>query len=169
VTLRPNRLPGYAAVAASLLALCACASGGSRGGAPEVSSSTPGTSSSPTRPDLTKVTADCNHFTVRPRRIGIACGDGGFYLDDLHYERWTRVTALATGIAATRRCVPDCARGHYVRQRVRVTFDRVRVVFGSPIFTRVEIRYAVSGRLERDYVLPLGCSVTPPHCPRKRP
>ena len=156
---------------ALLLTLSGCASGSSTTSAPNASSSsspTPRASSSPVAAQ-TKVTADCNHFTVRPRRIGIACGDGGFYLDHLRYARWTRTSAFATGIAVLRRCVPACASGYYVRHHVRVTFDRVRMVFGSPIFTRVEIKYGDSGRLEREYVLPIGCSVTPPRCPRERP
>lgn len=138
-------------------------------------SSTPTVSSPPASPSPTaaaaqiKITTDCTHFAVRPSRVLIACGDGGFYLDRLHYEDWTSASALATGIAAVRRCVPDCAQGRYVRKRVQVTFDRVRLVFGSRVFTRAKIKYTATGRVDREFILPLGCSLTPPRCPQKRP
>jgi hypothetical protein len=165
------RLAGLTSLLCALTAASACAS--NSGLAPKPSGTTASSSGAQeTAPALAaqaQVTADCNHFRVRPVTIVIACGDGGFYLDHLRYDGWTRALANASGIAMARRCVPDCAHGHYVGQAVHVRLDRVRVVFGSSIFTRATITYTQSGRIETEFVLPLGCSVTPPHCPASRP
>jgi hypothetical protein len=115
------------------------------------------------------VTADCVHFRDLPAEILIACGDGNFLLTKVKYERLAATEQSGTATARVKICEPDCSLGHFVSRPARFRLDRVRSVFGQQIFTRIEVTFTRSGDVQRDYLLPLGCSVRPPHCPAHRP
>ncbi len=87
-----------------MLALCASAWGASR---------LPGFASCPTsRP------------VVKPRSITIACADANLYVTNLHWTRWTRADAFATGVAHQNDCKPYCAAGHFHTYRVTMRLFR---------------------------------------------
>src|SRR5262249_24463809 len=81
---------------------------------------------------------------VRPHDILLACGDGNFYGDHLHWSNWTAQSASATGVAHQNDCQPYCAAGHFhaypgvsIRLRRPETCTR-----GRRLFTRVTYRFA---------------------------
>lgn len=81
--------------------------------------------------------------TVRPQSILFACGDGGFYVNHLHWSRWTSASATALGIGHQNDCIPDCARGHFhayagVSVRLRRPENCTR---RRRLFTRVTVRF----------------------------
>jgi hypothetical protein len=154
----------------ALVALTAC---GHSQGVASTTTTTPKTSAGSShhagKAVIPRVTADCQHFRRKPTRIIIACGDGGFYLEGIRYDRWSSDSASGTATAVSRRCVPDCQSGSSDSSAVRITLDRIRTVFGARVFTRVTLRQLNAKRTRHYFLLPLGCSITPPHCPKKRP
>lgn len=80
---------------------------------------------------------------IRPTRIDFG-GDGGFYLTNLVWTRWTGTSAAATGRAHENDCVPSCAAGHFHVHRATVTVAGVkRCPNGRRVFT--SIRYVQAG------------------------
>src|SRR3954454_1365431 len=160
-----------ALIAVVLFALTGC--GGATGSevAERPTQSTPVPSMS--SPVPVRMTADCVHFREQPREIMLACGDGAFYLQDISYSTWSRDSATGRAVAIVRFCpvVMGCGgRGETFRHaQSRIRLDRLRRVFGTYVFTRVAVTFLRTGRVNREVVLPLGCRITPPHCPRKRP
>src|SRR6266566_9114016 len=78
-------------------------------------------------------------FVMRPKKIEF--GQGGSFLSDLVWTRWSASNAGATGKAHENDCVPSCAQGHYRVYRVAVTLAGVeRCPNGSREFT--SIRFA---------------------------
>ncbi len=67
---------------------------------------------------------NCNREQYKPRRIVVSCGDGGLYLANLHWRRWTRGSANATGSYVLNDCKPDCAEGHFHSYPVKITLSR---------------------------------------------
>jgi hypothetical protein len=95
-------------------------------------------------PGATKVVSDCSHGHVRPHRIIVACGDGGFVLRQLHYRRWAEFRAAGTGLAMTHNCIPSCAESTFESHPVRFVFDRSRDVQGVRLFVHARVTYTGS-------------------------
>lgn len=137
--------------------------GCSSGGAVPRSLSTPSALRTAAVP---RVVSDCEHFELRPTRIGVACGDGNYQLVEARYEHWGTDRAVGRAVALTNTCQPNCAQGRFVRVPVRFTLDRERVVYGIPTFTRLTVVDARTGRpMLTTPLLPFDCSVEPPSCP----
>lgn len=113
-----------------------------------------------------RVVADCEHFALRPAEIGVACGDGNYRLVEARYDHWGSDRAVGHAVALTNTCEPNCAEGSFVRVPVRFTLDREQLIYGVPLFTRLTVVDASTGRaLLTTPLLPLDCSVEPPSCP----
>jgi hypothetical protein len=93
-------------------------------------------------PAPVRVTADFVHFRVQPRKIMLACGDGGFYLQGISYSTWSRDSATGRVLAVARFCPVTMRCGgagetfHGAQSRIRL--DRVRRVFGARLHTRLD-------------------------------
>jgi hypothetical protein len=90
---------------------------------------------------ITKVVSDCSHARLRPGRIMVACGDGGFFLRHLHYQRWGPFRARGVGLAYSHDCIPSCAESDFESHRISFVFDRVRVVEGVRLFVHATATY----------------------------
>ena len=113
-----------------------------------------------------QVVADCEHFALRPAQIGVACGDGNYQLVEARYDHWGADRAVGSAVALTNTCEPNCAQGRFVRVPVRFTLDQERLVYGVPLFTRLTVLDARTGKpVLTTPLLPLDCSVEPPSCP----
>ncbi len=94
----------------------------------------------------TYVTHNCVDIKVEPNMIMFACGDGGFYVEDLDWRTWTLDRATARGTYYMNNCKPSCAGGEFrhrtgrlilkekgwcpdIEQRV---FMRARVFYDKP-------------------------------------
>jgi len=55
----------------------------------------------------------CSDPSYRPRTIVVACGDGNFYVNRIHWRRWTDGGAYGVGIGHANDCQPYCAAGHF--------------------------------------------------------
>jgi hypothetical protein len=89
----------------------------------------------------TKVVSDCSHGRIRPHRIIVACGDGGFVLRHLHYQRWGAFRAAGTGLAMTHNCIPSCAESTFESHPITFVFDRSRDVQGVRLFVHARVTY----------------------------
>jgi hypothetical protein len=118
------------------------------------------------RAPLPKVVEDCEHFSLRPTEILVACGDGNYALQEARYDRWTTAAAEGHAIAIANDCTPNCAQGHFAKNPVDFRLDEQKVVFGVLLFTRLTVTDPVSGStVMTTPLLPLGCSLVPPSCP----
>jgi hypothetical protein len=119
------------------------------------------------RAPLPQVVDDCEHLALRPTQISVACGDGNFTLVEAHYDHWTDAEAGGRAVAVRNDCVPSCAGGHFVDTAVDFRLDGRAVVYGVPVFTRLEVRDARTGAalLTGAPLLPLACTVEPMSCP----
>ncbi|MFL5736509.1 MAG: hypothetical protein ACJ76P_04145 [Actinomycetota bacterium] len=61
----------------------------------------------------TFATYDCAHVKTEPRQILFACGDGAFYSDHLHWQKWHRHRAVGEGEFHQNDCRPSCAQGSF--------------------------------------------------------
>lgn len=115
---------------------------------------------------MPQVVTDCEHFALRPARIGVACGDGNYQLVEARYDHWGTDRAEGRAVAITNTCTPNCAEGTFVRTSVRFTLDEERLIYGVPLFTRLTVLDARTGEpVLTTPLLPLDCSVEPPSCP----
>lgn len=89
----------------------------------------------------TKVIDKCHRAHVRPTRIIVACGDGGFQLHHLRYRHWGTYRARGVGMAMTHDCIPNCAESDFESHRVRFTFNKTAMVHGRRLFVHGRMRY----------------------------
>ncbi len=87
----------------------------------------------------------CDNPSYRPRSIVVACGDGAFYINRIHWRRWTDHSAYGIGVGHANDCTPYCAAGHfhaYPGVVVRLGGVRYCGAHGDYEFTRLRYRYA---------------------------
>lgn len=86
---------------------------------------------------------DCVHRQVRPRTVIIACGDGSFYVQRIHWADFGGRYALGHGVARINTCRPDCAHGRFLRYAARVTLTSPTHRCRGPhaIYGRVTVRF----------------------------
>lgn len=86
---------------------------------------------------------DCMHRQVRPRTVIVACGDGNFYVQHIHWVHFGGHSALGHGVARVNTCRPDCAGGHFPRYAARITLTspthRCRGLHA--IYGRITVRF----------------------------
>jgi hypothetical protein len=81
----------------------------------------------------------CTHkASVRPAEIVVACADANFYIDRLHWTRWTSTEAVALGVAHRNDCKPYCAAGRFRASPSTIRLSRVvECVSGRREFSRI--------------------------------
>ena len=103
----------------------------------------------------TRVTDDCHHAVVRPRRILFACGDGGFYVRRLTWSTWHPFFAMGRGVFHQNACHPNCAEGTFhtgsgaIRLRHRqwcehahvYVYRRASIVFDGELIGRHRVTF----------------------------
>ena len=67
------------------------------------------------------LTWDCEYPTYKPETIMIYCGDGGAYINKIHWKAWDQYGAEGTGEYYRNLCEPDCADGKIVHAPIRVS------------------------------------------------
>ena len=101
------------------------------------------------------VIADCVDHSVRPHRIVIACGDGALFVVVRRYRTWGQDRARGRGAIWANDCEPTCADGTFHRTRARIHLYRPVSTSGTPVFTRMAVRWHAGDRHGRDvYWLP---------------
>jgi len=87
----------------------------------------------------------CGASKYRPRTIVMACGDAGFIIEHITWQRWRRKGARGSGTGVTKTCDPFCAAGGIEKNPIavwlwrpvrckdngRLQFTRLRYVFGG--------------------------------------
>jgi hypothetical protein len=86
---------------------------------------------------------NCNQEQFKPRKIVLACGDGGSWLGKLKWSSWSRSTAAASGTYNAIDCTPTCAAGHVKTYPVRVTLSKPKPCPGQAqrAFKRAALSY----------------------------
>jgi hypothetical protein len=81
----------------------------------------------------------CTHKpSVRPAQVVVACGDANFYVDRLHWSRWTSTDAIASGVGHRNDCKPNCAAGRFHASPLVIRLSRVvECVPGRREFSRI--------------------------------
>jgi hypothetical protein len=73
------------------------------------------------------VVRDCpgDKYKVAPRQFLIACGDGGTYVQDIHWSNWGARRAHGKGSLWQNDCEPNCATGKYHHEPATITLTRL--------------------------------------------
>jgi hypothetical protein len=50
---------------------------------------------------------------VKPMDVTLACGDGNFRVEKIHWTGWGEAFAAGMGTATVNDCEPNCAAGHF--------------------------------------------------------
>jgi len=88
----------------------------------------------------------CGYYEFKPKRIFLACGDGGEGVHSIKWFSWTSDTATGKGTYYINNCTPSCADGKYLERPVQLLASRSRMVHGKYQFTRFVVR-ATKGKL----------------------
>jgi hypothetical protein len=72
----------------------------------------------------------------------LGCGDGGQFLADVSWSKWTAGGATGAAVWWQNLCTPDCAAGKFRRMRVKVTLSRPRICTKprTRLFTRMTLK-----------------------------
>jgi hypothetical protein len=91
----------------------------------------------------TAVTHNCLHVAVKPRKIVFACGDGNYWVNQLHWRTWRQHRAAGRGLFHQNDCLPSCAEGSFhSAEGTMVLHDRLWCVdLDRYVFRRAEVRY----------------------------
>jgi len=68
-------------------------------------------------------TWDCEYPAYKPETIMIYCGDGGAYVNKIHWNSWGKNGASGAGEYYRNLCEPDCADGKFVHAAVSVVLS----------------------------------------------
>lgn len=85
---------------------------------------------------------NCGPLVAQPKSIILACADGNYELDALHWRSWGHATATATGKASANDCNPYCAAGHFHSYPVTVTVTKLGKCGSARTYARLTITYA---------------------------
>jgi hypothetical protein len=69
---------------------------------------------------------NCGQEQFKPKKIVVACGDGGVWLSKLKWSSWSGSQASGSGSYNANDCKPDCAAGHVHSYPVKVTLSKVK-------------------------------------------
>jgi hypothetical protein len=87
---------------------------------------------------------------VKPATIMLACGDGNFWISDLHWNGWGSATATATGEVHYNDCKPYCAAGHFhvIPGSATLTKLKAGTCQGAParFYTRLHVVVGKKGK-----------------------
>jgi hypothetical protein len=92
----------------------------------------------------------CYDLIVKPKRVILACGDGGLFLSAMHWTEWGKPRAHGNGRMLANDCDPSCVDGTFIGYPVRVTLSGRSAAAATPSSTR-------------------GCTTASPRTVRSRP
>lgn len=95
-----------------------------------------------TPPGTTAWLWNCGPLVAHPKSVILACADGNYELDALHWRGWGHATATATGQARANDCNPYCAAGHFHAFRVTVTVTKLGTCGTARTYARLTVTYA---------------------------
>jgi hypothetical protein len=67
---------------------------------------------------------NCGQEQFKPKKIVVACGEGGIWLSKLKWSSWNGSQASASGSYNANDCTPDCAAGHVHSYPVKVMLSK---------------------------------------------
>jgi hypothetical protein len=85
-------------------------------------------------------TWDCEYPEQKPEAITLTCADGGIYIDQIDWSRWSSKGAQGIGIYNVNNCNPNCAEGTYVKARVKIHLLKLVPYEGDYFLKTLEIR-----------------------------
>ena len=106
---------------------------------------------------LPEFVGDCQHASVRPAEVILACGDGNAAFEVAAWTSWTARAARATGSAQINDCEPSCVAGHFHAHRAVLLLDRPRACHGASRFTRLKLIFAVRPARGQPSPVPYPC------------
>jgi len=71
------------------------------------------------------LTWDCELPEYKPKAITLTCASGGYYLDQITWNTWTKEGATGSGIFHENLCDPSCAEGESVSEAVKLTLTEL--------------------------------------------
>jgi hypothetical protein len=80
-------------------------------------------------------TWDCEYSEQRPEAITLTCADGGMYVDQIDWSRWSSAGAWGTGVYNVNDCDPNCVEGSFLHIRVKVHLSKL-TAYKSKFFLR---------------------------------
>ncbi len=95
---------------------------------------------------------------VRPAMVLFACADGNFSAEKLRWTTWGGRTAVATGVAQSNDCTPNCAAGHFHSYRIRVIVSGHQTCPGGrPAYSSVTFAWIGASPGGSPYAMPFPC------------
>jgi hypothetical protein len=91
----------------------------------------------------------CGFSEYKPKRIFLACADGGEGVHSIKWTLWKSKKAEGKGTYYINNCVPSCVDGKYLEKPVRLFASRRKIVRGRYQFTRFVVH---SMRGEMPYI-----------------
>jgi hypothetical protein len=85
---------------------------------------------------------NCGPLVAQPKSVILACADGNYELEALHWRSWGHATATATGKASANDCTPYCAAGHFHTYAVTVMVSKLGKCGSARTYARLTIVYA---------------------------
>lgn len=74
---------------------------------------------------------NCFSTQFKPKKIVVACGDGGTWLGKLRWSSWGATSATGSGVFNWNDCTPDCAQGQIKSGPVKVTLSNPKTCPGQ--------------------------------------
>ena len=71
------------------------------------------------------LTWDCELPEYKPKAITLTCASGGYYVDEITWNTWTKEGATGSGIFHENLCDPSCAEGESVSEAVKLTLTEL--------------------------------------------
>jgi hypothetical protein len=71
------------------------------------------------------LTWDCELPEYKPKAITLTCASGGYYVDEITWNTWTKEGASGSGIFHENLCDPSCAEGESVSEAVKLTLTEL--------------------------------------------
>jgi hypothetical protein len=83
---------------------------------------------------------------VKPSSLGVACGDGNFFVTDIKWSLWSPAWAMGTGVGHLNDCKPYCAAGHFHTYPVAVKLGRTNLCGKKHVlyFTHLTTRFTAT-------------------------
>jgi hypothetical protein len=134
-------LSGLLPIALTALVAAGCGGGGAGTAADTAAQGSDTTAAPAPGIGAPGVIANCKSAESKPKSILVACGDAGFVLEDLEWQKWDADGAEGTGTASVNSCDPNCAEGTFGKYEVGVTLSKFKDCKDEPLFTEVTVSF----------------------------
>jgi hypothetical protein len=78
-------------------------------------------------------TYDCEYLEQRPEQLTQFCADGGVYIYDITWDRWSYNGANGKGIYSKNLCEPSCAEGTREEVPVDIYLSGIEILEGKRV------------------------------------